>query len=302
MFKNFLTYCSKKKHLVCPDIYISKGAAVLLLITTILFAFSIWWLNDNPLLLNFWKNLPMGIDSKVLKIPSSKTEINRLASQPVSVFSGIIYLIVAIIILKESYNKLKHNSIYSLSKENLIHKMFFALILLYVFFASTFYHASPTNLSLKIDYSAVYFFSLFPVMYFFHRWLLTINMKQLHISTKKITFAVYLVYIAFSLLLSFFTQKGKEQIVTFGCIIIFFAFAIATILTNSTKEDTNYLILSMICIIIALFWFEFGKHTNQQNPHNYFQPHSLWNLFIGLSGFYFYVFIRSEPLGNSRTE
>lgn len=302
MFKSFLTYCSKKKRILCPDIYIGKGTTVLLLIITMFFAFAIWWLNHNPLLLNFWENSPIGTDSKAIKIPSSKTETNKLVRQPVSVFSGIVYLIVAIIILKESYNKLKHNSTYNLSKENLIHKMFFALILLYVFVASTFYHASLTNLSLKMDYSAVYFFSLFPVMYFFYRWLFTINRKLLHISTKKITFAVYLVYVSVCLLLSFFVLKGKEHIVTFGCIIIFFAFAIATILANSTKENVNHLILSMVCIMIALVWFLFGEHTDQRNLHNYFQPHSLWNLFIGLSGFYFYVFIRSEHLGNSGTE
>lgn len=294
MFKNFLTYCSKKKRIVCPDIYIGRGTIILLLIITMIFAFTIWWLNHNPLLLDFWKNSPIGIGSETIEMPSRKTEINKLVRQPVSVFSGIIYLIVAIIILKESYKKLKHNSIYSLGKENLTHKTFFAFILLYVFLASTFYHTSLTNLSLKMDYSAVYFFSLFPVMYFFYKCLLTINRKQLHISTKKITFVVYLVYVSVCLFLSFFVPKGKEHIVTFGCIIIFFAFAITTILANSTKENLNHLILSMVCIIIALVWFWFGEHTNQQNPHNYFQPHSLWNLFIGLSGFYFYVFIRSD--------
>lgn len=292
MIKNFLTYCSKKRHIVCPDIYIGKGTAVLLLAITLLFALTIWWLNHNPSLLDFWRDFP--VDVETVGMFCEKTEINKLIRQPVNVFSGIIYLMVTIIILKESHKELRCNSTYSWNKKNLIHKIFFALIMLYVFSASSFYHASLTNLSLKVDYSAVYFFSLFPVMYFSCRWLLTISRKKLHISTKMITLAIYLIYVSVCLLLSFFVPKGREHIVTFGCIIVFFVFAITTILTNSTKENLNYLILSMVCIMISLFWFKFGEYTNQRNPHNYFQPHSLWNLFIGLSGFYFYVFIRND--------
>jgi hypothetical protein len=300
MVKDFITYCIKKKRIVCPDIFIGTGTVVLLLAITLLFALAIWWLNHNPLLQDFWKDFPA--DHKTVGMFSEKAGINKLVRHPVSVFSGIIYLIVAIIIFKESQKELKNSSIYSQNKKNRIHKIFFAIILLYVFFASTFYHASLIKPALKIDYSAVYFFSLFPVMYFSCRWLLTINRKQSRFSKKEITVAVYLIYIAVCLLLSFFTPRGKEQIVAFVCIMLFFAFAIVTILANPKETNNEYVVLSIICVMAAIVWFELDKHKILYNPSSYFQLHSFWNLFIGLSGFYFYIFIRSEHPGNSGTE
>lgn len=300
MVKKFLTYCIKKKRIVCPDIFIGTGTVVLLLAITLLFALAIWWLNHNPLLQDFWKDFPA--DHKTVKMFSEKIEMNRPVRHPVNVFSGIIYLIVAIIIFKESQKKLKNSDPYSQNKKNRIHEIFFAFILLYVFFGSTFYHASLIKLALKIDYSAVYFFSLFPVMYFSCRWLLTNNEEQLRFSKNKITVVVYLIYISVCLLLSFFTPRGKEQIVSFVCILMFFAFAIANILANPKKTDINYLIFSVVCTMIAFIWFELDTHKILYNANSYFQLHSFWNLFIGLSGFYFYIFIRSEHLGNSGTE
>ncbi|TRW98998.1 hypothetical protein [Flavobacterium gawalongense] len=292
MIKKFLTYCYKKKRIVCPDIFIGTGTVVLLLAITLLFALAIWWLNHNPLLQDFWKDFP--VDHKTVGMLSEKIEMNKPVRHPVSVFSGIIYLIVAIIIFKESQKELKNSGTHNQNNKNLIHKIFFIFILLYVFFASTFYHASLIKPALKIDYSAVYFFSLFPVMYFSYRWLLSINWKQSRISKKEITVVVYLIYITVCLLLSFFTPRGKEQIVSFVCILIFFAFAITTILASHKKMNLNYLVLSVIFTMIALVWFKFDKHTILFNPNSYFQAHSLWNLFIGLSGFYFYVFIRTD--------
>jgi branched-subunit amino acid transport protein len=139
-------------------------------------------------------------------------------------------------------------------------------------------------------------------MYFSCRWLLTNNEEQLRFSKKGITVVVYLIYITVCLLLSFFTPRGNEQIVSFVCILMFFAFAIASILANPKKTNINYLIFSVVCTMIAFIWFELDTHKILYNANSYFQLHSFWNLFIGLSGFYFYIFIRSEHLGNSGTE
>lgn len=242
--------------------------------------------------MNFWKDLP--VDHKIDGMFGKKIEMNKPVRQSVNVFSGIIYLIVAIIILKASQKEMKIRGTEKQNKENLIHKMFFAFILLYVFFASTFYHASLTNLALKINFSAVYFFSLFPVMHLSYRWFLTKNQKRSGFSRRGIIVAVYLVYVAVSLLLSFFIPNGKEHIVTFICILIIFVFAVATILANPEKTIFNHLILCIFFTSIALVWFELGESMVSHSPKSYFRLHSFWNLFIGLSGFYFYVFMRNE--------
>lgn len=292
MIKKIIKYYSKKKHIICPDIYIGKGTVALLFFITLLFALAIWWLNHDLSLVDFWKDLP--VDHKIIELFCEKTEMKKVVRQPVNTFSGIIYLIVAIIILKESQKELKNSSAEKQNKENLIHKIFFAFILLYVFLACTFYHSSLTNFAFKIDFSAVYFFSLFPITYLSYLWLLTNNPKLSDISKKSVIIAIYSVYLIVCLLLSFFVPKGKEHIVSFVCILMFFAFAITILLKNPKKENVNYLVSSIICTIVALVWLKLDKHTFMCNPNSYFQPHSLWNLFIGLSGFYFYVFMRNE--------
>ena len=64
--------------------------------------------------------------------------------QPINVFSSIVYLLVAIIILGENLKKINYKS-NTLNKENLIHKTVFALVLLYIFIASSLYHSLLTK-------------------------------------------------------------------------------------------------------------------------------------------------------------
>lgn len=294
MFKGLQTYLFRKKQILCPVIFNGYGTAILLGVMAIVFVLTIWWLNHAPSLEGIWKDFHGSND--IIGTFCERLELNKPIRQPVNTFSSIFYLMVAIIIFKKNWQEKKNSQSYSFNKTYFVPEFIFGFVLLYVFCASSFYHASLIKPALKLDYSAVYFFSLFPVLYFSSKWSLINNSKQLRISNKALTIAFYSIYIIIALLLSFYTPKGNEHNVIFINILIFFSFTITAVLAKPLKDNLNYLVLSIGCIMVALVWFELDKYRVLCNPDSYFQPHSLWNLFIALSGFYFYVYIRSESI------
>jgi hypothetical protein len=292
MFKGLQTYLFKKKQILFPVIFNGYSTLILLAVAAILFGLAIWWLNQSPSLESLWKDFHGSND--IVGTFCEKLKLDKPVRQPINTFSSIVYLTVAIIIFKKNYQEAKYNHSYRFNNRSFVPELFFGFILLYVFCASSFYHASLIKPALKLDYSAVYFFSLFPVMCFSWQWLHNSNSKLLHLSNNALAKTFYLAYLVIGLLLSFYIPKGKEHIVIFINILIFFSFAAATVFTNPPNSNLNYLLLSMVCIVVALVWFELDKYRVLCNPDSYFQPHSFWNLFIGLSGFYFYVYLLGE--------
>lgn len=253
------------KKLLFPNLYIGKITISILFATVLIFGSVIIVLNHNTL----------------------QSETYKTIHQPINVFSSIVYLLVAIIIFSENLKNLKFKSDKH-NKENLIHKIAFALVLTYIFVASSLYHSLLTKITLKIDYSAVYFFSLFPIMYFSYQWF----HRKSHFTKQISCVLVYTIYLSICIVLSIYAPIGKEELVTFACIVLFFS-AVAYFL-KQRRTNFQYVFLSVGCIIIGLFWFELNKFLTIHYSNSCFRTHSLWNLFIGLSGFYFYIFIRDQ--------
>lgn len=264
MINSFLTYCKKKRFLF-PNVCIGKITVAILLATILIIPSIIIWFNHNAL----------------------QSEIYKPIQQPINVFSSVVYLLVAVIILGENLKKINYKS-NTLNKENLIHKTSFALVLIYIFVASSLYHSLLTKITLKIDYSAVYFFSLFPVMYFSYQWLIA----NTHFSKQNSCGLVYTIYLSICIALSIYAPIGKEELVTFACMVLFFV--IVAYFFKQRRTNFEYVFLSASCIIIGLFWFELDKFLIIHYSNSCFRTHSLWNLFIGFSGFYFYIFIRDQ--------
>jgi hypothetical protein len=286
------TYQNKRGLKMGPDIIIGTGMIMLLLTLTLLFGLAIFWLNHNPIFQDAWKNF--SVDKKTFASFCESTGLSNPVRHPVSTFSNIVYLIIAVIILKKSREERLSPGTGNLMAANKNFNFLFGIVLLYVFAASTFYHASLINLAYRFDYSAVFSFSLFPIMYYLQRLWFTYRRDRLHISKKGLTVTFYLVYIVACILLSFFTPKEKESTVTLILILAFFTLAVLTETTEPHKTDLVYLALSITSVLMALIWFQFDKSKVLCNPNSYFQPHSMWNLFIGVSAFYFYLYLRSE--------
>lgn len=295
MFDNIKTYQTKRRLKIGPYIFIGRGTAILLIVVTILFALAIWWLNHNPSLQHIWENFT--VDKKVPASFCEQLHLSNPVRQPVNTFSNIIYLITAIIILKTTWNE----RYISKSDDHLTasngYSLLLGFVLLYVFAASTFYHASLITLAHRLDYSAVFSFTLFPIMYLLNRWRLSRKNILVNIDTRKSAVVFISAFLAVNLLLIFFTPKGKESLVAIILVMIFLGLAMGALLFEKDNPNLNYLILSISSVFIAAIWFEFDKYKILCSPKSYFQPHSLWNIFIGVSAFYFYLYmcVKTNP-------
>jgi hypothetical protein len=284
-------YDSKVKLRFIQDIIPGWKTIVILFFVVLVFGLSIWWLNQNSALQGLWNNFIM--DKRVPASFCEQLHLSNPVRQPVNTFSNIIYLVIAIIILSTTRKSQHLNEEEQLTK-NSIFSILFAFVLLYVFTASTFYHASLIELAHKLDYSAVFSFSLFPVMFFSYQWWL---MKKKILSNKerrKSGIRFLLIFFGANLGLALLTPKGKEQIVAMLLVLLFLTSAIITAIAEKHKPGSNYLIYSILAVVLAAVWFEFDKNKIACNPKSFFQPHSLWNVFIGVSAFWFYLYMRMQ--------
>jgi hypothetical protein len=284
-------YNAEVKLRLIPDIIPGLKTIVTLFSVTVLFGFSIWWLNKNPALQGLWNNFI--IDKRVPASFCEQVHINSPVRQPVNTFSNIVYLLTAVIILNDVWKSRHTNTKRQLSESN-IFCVIFSIVLLYVFIASTFYHSSLIGIAHALDYSAVFSFSLFPIMFLLYQWWL-LKKKILSITERRKSEIRFLLFFSgFNLGLALLTPKGKEHIIAILLVLLFWASAIITVIIEKRKPGTNYLIYTIIAVIVAAIWFEFDKNKIACNPKSFFQPHSLWNIFIGISAFWFYLYMRSE--------
>lgn len=274
--------------------------AFLITVILLIFAFLIWWLNHSPLFQNIWNNY--SIDSHAAVSFCEKTNMSHPVRQPVNTFSNSIYFIVSLLIFKKGWKERNISIADKSSGTNFFYQSLLGLILLFVFGASTFYHASLLKSALKLDYSAVFSFSLFPLLYFSHLLLRSDKNIQGPDFKKDYTRVILPIYLTIWLSLSLFTPKEKVTTITFILIVIFICLAITTetFYPGSPKNRRN-LITGILSILSALLWFEFDKYKVLCNPSSYFQPHSLWNLFIAVSAFYFFMYMGEKEISSSST-
>ncbi len=262
-----------------------------ILIMALSFALSIWWLNRQPSLNYLWNKYD--IDKHDLISFCEKTEWNKPIRQPVNTFSNIIYLIVAISILKKSLAGKQNNATANLITANSGYKVLFGFILLYVFCMSSFYHASLIPVGLRLDYSGVYFISLFPLMYFSPRWSES-RMARWRLKQRSFTFLLFSAFLIVWLLLSFLIPSGKLSIATVIIISVCVSVAYAIDKANHSKMNLHYLVLSIFSVVLASLCFGVDRYKVLCNPESYIQPHAFWNLFIGIAALFFYKYMCSE--------
>lgn len=284
-------YNAEGKLRLIPDIIPGWETIVTLVSITVFFGFSIWRLNKNPALEGLWNSFIL--DKRVPASFCEQVHINSPVRQPVNTFSNIVYLLTSVIILSGLWKSRQANTKGHLSENN-IFCVLFSIVLLYVFVASTFYHASLIGLAHILDYSAVFSFSLFPVMFFLYQWWLIRKKILPTTERRKSEIRFLLLFSGVNLGLALLTPRGKEQMVAILLVLLFLASAIITVIIEKHKPGTNYLIYTIIAVMAAVILFEFDKYKIICNPKSIFQPHSLWNIFIGLSAFWFYLYMRSE--------
>lgn len=268
-----------------PSFFITWRTIIVLIGVKFVFVLMIWWLNHTVIFQNIWSSYD--IDKHELFSFCEKTDMSKPIRQPINTFSNIVYLLVAIFILKKTIIQTRNTDT---SKS---YKVLFGFILLYVFFMGSFYHASLINIALRLDYSGVYLISLFPLMYFSPRWSES-RMASWRLKQKEFTWILFSAFLTLWLLLSIFIPSGNLTVATVVIIFVCIAVAFTIDKANHSKANLRYLILSIFSVLMAALCFELDKYKVFCDPESYIQPHALWNIFIGLASLFFYFYICSE--------
>jgi hypothetical protein len=271
---------------------LSRRRIFLLITTCFAFASAIWILNEYLGIRNFWEGYFAEADIRTFFC--ERTLWDRIVRQPINTFSNFIYWMVALAVLRRGWKDQRVQKRYNLVSANPFYSITFGLIMFYIFCASTFFHSSLIHIASKLDFSAVYSLSLFPLMYYTHRVWLLLEGVDSHQRHPQSTRTVVIVFSILYVLLTFFLPDGVENYTVLGIIIVLIVFGILVESKDPGRTNRRYLIVSSASILVAVLWFAMDVYKVLCNPDSLIQPHSLWHLFGGISSFYFYMYIRSE--------
>jgi hypothetical protein len=272
---------------------------LLSIVTTCVFATLIALLNNIYYGNGFWDQFltESGIDTSFCEF----TDMKRLIRQPVNTFTNFIYLIIAIFAFSKGMEDIKKKRSYNLITANRFYSFTLAVIALYTFIGSTLFHSSLIDFFSDMDFSAVYSISLFPLMYFTHRMILTLMKKPTNIRRSKERVVMIVIFTAFYILLSLLGMSIIHPAVAF---IIFALIAAGIYLEIKDPGQTNkdYLIATFVSIVIAGILFELDIRHVFCTDLGRVTQHSLWHIFNGMSVFFLYLYIRSERYDHTQDE
>ena len=265
---------------------------LLSIVATFVFATLIALLNYMYYGHGFWDHYET--DSGIDKFFCEFTDMKRLIRQPFNTFTNFIYLIIAIFCFSKGMEDIKKKRAYNLITANRFYSFTLSAVAVYTFLGSTLFHSSLIEFFSNMDFSAVYSISLFPLMYFTHRVVLTVMKKPTNVrrSTERIFFIV--IFTALYIFLSFHLEMSVihpavASIV--GCLIVA---GIYLEIKDPKQTNKDYLIATFVSIIIAGILFEMDIKHLFCSELGSVTPHSLWHIFNGMSIFFLYLYIRSE--------
>ncbi|HHZ64680.1 MAG TPA: hypothetical protein EYN51_04145 [Flavobacteriales bacterium] len=202
--------------------------------------------------------------------------------QPADTWSNLAFIIISVVIIWMAYyrkpgvsNNLVQNTSYS---------WLFALASFLTGAGSFYYHASLTFISQWFDVMGMYFSVSFFIIY---------NLDRLYkIGTAK----VYSLYFAVNILLGVLLVTIPEaRRYLFGSFMLLLLVSIHySQLKLKTEIRTSYLYWAIACFIIAFgLWILDIEHIVCV-PNSLFQLHAVWHCLTALSGFFIYMYYRSE--------
>ncbi len=266
-------------------IYYALGASVV-------FGLIIYVLNHFLYPSSFWFNFTtdIGIDTWFCE----RTDMLKIVRQPINTFTNFGYLVNAIFFLSKGMSDSRKSYAFNLITANPFYSLVLGFISIYTFACSTFFHSSLIKVASNLDFSAVYSISLFPLMYFSHRFILLLRgkpSKQKHPLETRLLVAVFtLIYLA----LTFWVSMEYVHPIVLGFITStgFLGYVLEKKDPNKTMKA--YLLFMVIFITAAMVFFKMDIAKIGCSPDSFLQPHSLWHILNSFAVFYFYLYIRSE--------
>ncbi len=269
-----------------------KSHILFAMLICILFGLLIAFINTYFYPSYYWYNF--SYDKSIEFLFCEYTDMNRFVRQPVNTFTNIFYVAITYFFVNKGRQDAIDYRPYNLVTANPLYSYIMAFILFYTFICSTFFHSSLIHFASKLDYSAVYSVSLFPIMYFSHRFMLVLRNKKITLKHPKETRLLAIIFTSIYLVLTFLLPDYLVHpivlILIIGLIVLGVLFEVKQV--NYTNK--LYLLLTSLFISVAIFFFKIDFTKIACNPNSIFQPHSFWHLLNALAIFYFYLYIRSE--------
>lgn len=262
------------------------------LFAAVLFALIIYSLNHFFYPSNFWNNFTTtkGIEVWFCEF----TDMNKLVRQPINTFTNIWYMVNALFFLSKGISDYRKPNSFNLITANPFYSILLGIISIYTFICSTFFHSSLIAIASKLDFSAVYSISLFPLMYYTHRILLLKRNKPSNIKHPKEVRGIVFVFSIIYLMLTFLVPMDYVHPIVLTFIVLTALGGYYLEKVEPHKTNKAYLSLMVITITIAVVLFKMDIDKVACDPDSFFQPHSLWHIANSLTVFYIYLYFRSE--------
>ena len=277
-----------------------KERILLSIVATTLFGTLISILNKATYGSRFWERFPF--ESDIDKYFCEYTDMSRLIRQPVNTFTNFVYLVIAIFCFTKGMEDIKRKRAYNLITANRFYSFTLSVIMLYTFIGSTLFHSSLITFCSKLDFSAVYSITLFPLMYFVHRVTLNIRNKPTNIRHSNERIVMIIAFSVLYILLSFTLDMGVVHPIVGTIILSIILLGFYLEHRNPGYTNKDYLITTVVSIILAGIFFEFDIKHIMCGELGRVSPHSLWHIFNGLSIFFFYLYIRSEGYDHTQDD
>lgn len=256
------------------------------------FAMIIYILNHFFYPSEFWFNFYA--KSNISEWFCERTDMLKLVRQPVNTFTNFGYLVNAIFFLSKGLSDAKKNYAFNLITANPFYSLVLAATSFYTFACSTFFHSSLIETASDLDFSAVYSISLFPMLYFSHRFILLKRNKATNIKHPVETKWLVVIFTTIYLLLTFVVSMDYVHQIVVSFIIATGSLGYFLESKDPGKTNKAYLLFMVIFITIAIIFFKLDIAKIGCNPDSFIQPHSIWHIGNSLAVFYFYLYIRSE--------
>lgn len=257
-----------------------------------LLASIIWILNHFFYPSNFWDQFTT--EKGISVWFCENTDMKKLIRQPINSFTNIWYMLNAIFFLSKGIGDVKRKRSFNLVTANPYYSFLLGIISIYTFCCSLFFHSSLISFASRLDFSAVYSISLFPLMYFSHRMLLLSRNKPTNAKHPKETTMIIIIFSLIYLGLTLFLPGHLTHSVVLCFIILTGIFGYYLERKYPNKTNRAYLLAMVIYISLAVLFFKMDIEKIACDPDSFLQPHSLWHICNSIAVFYLYLYIRSE--------
>ncbi len=239
-----------------------------------------------------WDNYPVEQDIDVFFCEYSR--MDNLVREPVNTLTNIPYLFVGIMLWILANKDRRKKKTTNLMVRYPIYTRIYAMSCIFLFFASTFFHASLIRVAQQLDMGAVFAIVLLPIFYNLHK----INNYYYNKTTKETSIRLIRRFlIAFGIMVTILTllkwhMNSAVVIPSLVALITLTAIFLEFRVSNYTNK--RYLLISVTAIAMGMTLYAGDKYKTLCDYNLWIPPHALWHIFAAASILTLYLYLRSE--------